>query len=132
VNNQIIIESRIDAIDKVYQWLHKKLNEQNIESKLSHTVLLVMQEMVTNSVIHGNKEDSRKYVRISVYFTSEQIVVEIKDEGEGLLSLPSVDEAQELDYLAENGRGLKLTVLMTDEIELDGNRMKLMFNRLLA
>jgi len=121
VNNQIIIESRIDAIDKVYQWLHKKLNEQNIESKLSHTVLLVMQEMVTNSVIHGNKEDSRKYVRISVYFTSEQIVVEIKDEGEGLLSLPSVDEAQELDYLAENGRGLKLTVLMTDEIELDGN-----------
>jgi len=129
MNSQIIIESRIDAIDDVYQWLQKKLNEQNIASKLSNSILLVTQEMVTNSVIHGNKEDRTKYVTSSVHFTSEQIIIEIKDEGEGLLSLPSEDEAQELDYLAENGRGLKLTVLMTDEIELDGNRMKLMFNR---
>jgi len=129
MNNQIIIESRIDAIDDVYQWLQKKLNEQNIASKLSNSILLVTQEMVTNSVIHGNKEDSSKYVTSSVHFTSEQIIIEIKDEGEGIPSLPTKDEAEELDYLAENGRGLKLTVLMTDEIELDGNRMKLMFNR---
>jgi len=129
MNNQIIIESCIDAIDDVYQWLQKKLNEQNIASKLSNSILLVTQEMVTNSVIHGNKEDRTKYVTSSVHFTSEKIIIEIEDEGKGVLALPTKDEAEELDYLAENGRGLKLTVLMTDEIELDGNRMKLMFNR---
>jgi len=129
VNSQIIIESRIDAIDDVYQWLQKKLDAEDIASKLLNSILLVTQEMVTNSVIHGNREAINKYVTTTLYSTSEQIIIEIQDEGEGILSLPTKDEAQELDYLAENGRGLKLTVLMTDEIELDGNRMKLMFNR---
>jgi len=129
MNNQIVIESRIDAIDDVYQWLQKKLDAEDIASKLLNSILLVTQEMVTNSVIHGNREAINKYVTTTLYSTSEQIIIEIQDEGEGILSLPTKDEAQELDYLAENGRGLKLTVLMTDEIELDGNRMKLMFNR---
>jgi len=129
MNNQIVIESRIDAIDEVYQWLQKKLEAEDIASKLLNSILLVTQEMVTNSVIHGNRESLNKYVTTNLYSTSEQIIIEIQDEGEGILSLPTKDEAQELDYLAENGRGLKLTVLMTDEIELDGNRMKLMFNR---
>ena len=129
MKNEIIIEGSIEAIDKVYQWLQKRLAENDISSKLSNTILLVTQEMVTNSVIHGNKEDVNKYVTTQIQFTAEKIIVEIQDEGEGLITLPSISEAQELDYLAENGRGLKLTVLMTDEIELDGNKMKLIFNK---
>ena len=36
-------------------------------------------------------------------------------------------EAEELDYLAENGRGLKLAVLMSDKIEVDGSSTKIVF-----
>jgi len=85
--------------------------------------------MVTNSILHGNKNIVEKPVTVEVTVNESNIEVEIQDEGEGLKSLPSKDEAKELDYLAENGRGVKLAVLMTERIELNGNRMKLIFNK---
>jgi anti-sigma regulatory factor (Ser/Thr protein kinase) len=85
--------------------------------------------MVTNSIIHGNHEDINKKVVLHIDFTTEYITVEIQDEGSGIKELPTKEESQELDYIAENGRGLKLAVLICDDIVLKGNKITLMFSR---
>ncbi|MCH9739349.1 MAG: ATP-binding protein [Epsilonproteobacteria bacterium] len=129
MKKKIVIESSIDKIDDVYQWLQSLLKDK-VAQKLSQTILLITQEMTTNSILHGNRLSSTKSVIIEVEITSTQVIVEIEDEGVGITELPTKEESKELDYLAENGRGLKLAVLMSDEIELNGNRVTLIFNRL--
>jgi len=128
MKNKLVIQSELRSLNTVYQWLEKYLLKKVSEEKLRN-ILLVTQEIVTNSILHGNKNIVEKSVTVEVTVNESNIEVEIQDEGEGLVSLPSKEEAKELDYLAENGRGVKLAVLMTERIELDGNRMKLIFNK---
>lgn len=127
MKKKIVIESRIEAIEKVYNWLQEILRER-ISPKLSQTILLVTQEMTTNAVLHGNKADPNKQVSVTYQQSDTQVMIDIEDEGGGIAKLPTPEEAQELDYLDENGRGLKLSVLMSDEIELHGSRVRLLFN----
>ena len=128
MKNKLVIQSELRSLNTVYQWLEKYLLKKVSEEKLRN-ILLITQEMVTNSILHGNKNIVEKAVTVEITVNESNIEVEIQDEGEGLTSLPSKEEAKELDYLAENGRGVKLAVLMTERIELNGNRMKLIFNK---
>lgn len=128
MKNKLVIQSELRSLNTVYQWLEKYLLKKVSEEKLRN-ILLVTQEMVTNSILHGNKNIVEKPVTVEVTVNESNIEVEIQDEGEGLASLPSKEEAKELDYLSENGRGVKLAVFMTERIELNGNRMKLIFNK---
>jgi anti-sigma regulatory factor (Ser/Thr protein kinase) len=126
MKDKLVIKSDFKLLDKVYQWLENFL-VASISKKTLHNILFVTQEMVTNSILHGNKKLINKKVIIEVSITSTHISLEISDEGEGLKQLLSQKEARNLNYLKENGRGLKLAVLMTESIELKGNKTKYLF-----
>jgi anti-sigma regulatory factor (Ser/Thr protein kinase) len=127
MKHKIIIPSTIDEIGNVYNWLELLLKDR-VDMTLSQTILLVSQEITTNAVLHGNELSPHKFVTIEVNILPKAIIIDISDEGSGVKELPSKKEAEELDYLAENGRGLKLAVLMSDKIEVDGNSIKIIFN----
>jgi len=129
MKQKIVIQSDIDNIHTAYQWLELLLKEENISQKLSQTILLIAQEIITNSILHGNQKSPNKSVTIEADIGQKDIVIDIEDEGEGIEKLPSQEEAKELNYLEEGGRGLKLAVLMSDDIKLYGNRIRLIFNR---
>ena len=129
MKQKIVIQSHIDNIHTVYQWLELLLKEENISQKLSQTVLLITQEITTNSILHGNNNSLNKSVTIEVDIGLKDIVIDIEDEGKGIKNLPTLEEAKELNYLEEGGRGLKLAVLMSDAVELYGNMIRLIFNR---
>lgn len=126
-STKLVIESKLEALDQVYTWL-KTILESNT-TKGVNNILLITYEIVTNAIIHGNKRDPSKSVIIGLDITESQIVVTVEDEGSGYDILPSKEEAQNLNYLEEGGRGLKLAVLTCDAIELDKNSIKLIFNR---
>jgi len=128
MKNRLIVKSETQSLDNVYGWITKLLTDQ-VNPKQLRNILLISQEMVTNSILHGNKNNIEKKVIIEIEINKDEVIIEIEDEGKGLNQLPSKEEAEELDYLAENGRGLKLAVLMTKSIELNGSRMKLIFNK---
>jgi len=129
MKQKIVIQSDIDNIHTAYEWLELLLKEENISQKLSQTVLLIAQEIITNSILHGNQNSPNKSVTIEANIGIKDIVIDIKDEGDGIKRLPTKKEATELNYLEEGGRGLKLAVLMCDGIELYRNRIRLIFNR---
>ena len=128
MKHKLVIKNDLNALETLYQWMERLLKNHNVQKKNLRNILLITQEMATNSILHGNKNQIEKIVTIEVTI-SEEISIEIEDEGEGIKRLPSKKEAKELDYLAENGRGLKLAVLLTKSIELDGNRIKLIFKK---
>ncbi len=126
MKNILLIQSELSSLEMVYQWVNNFLINK-VQKKTLQNILLITQEMVTNSILHGNNNEKSKKVSIKITVDTSHVTVDIEDEGEGLEKLPSKEEAQNLNYLEENGRGLKLTVLMTENIELDGNKIKLIF-----
>ena len=126
MKNILLIQSELSSLEMVYQRVNNFLINK-VQKKTLQNILLITQEMVTNSILHGNNNEKSKKVSIKITVDTSHVTVDIEDEGEGLEKLPSKEEAQNLNYLEENGRGLKLTVLMTENIELDGNKIKLIF-----
>ncbi|HIO95544.1 MAG TPA: hypothetical protein EYG67_01855 [Campylobacterales bacterium] len=124
MNVKIVIKSQLCEVEKVYQWLEGYLLPL-LKNKRLEEILLVMQEIVTNAVIHGNYNHFNKKVCIYLEVAKNQIILMVEDEGEGIKSLV---EAQNMDYMEENGRGLKLAVLISDRIELNHNSIRLWFS----
>jgi len=124
----ISIASELENLEKITHWLNEKLPSDMKESQKS-VITLLTQELVTNSILHGNKQIASKQVFITLGTQGELVFLSIRDEGEGIPPLPSTEEATHMDYLEENGRGLKLAVLLANEIEIDKNEIKLYFDK---
>jgi len=107
----------------------KEVIEPLVEATIQNHILLVVQEMVTNAIVHGNKEIAEKRVRIDLHATAKQIVIRIEDEGSGLPIFPTKEEAQEMNYMEENGRGIKLAVMLSDQVIREDNRVTLIYHR---
>ena len=126
--DSFLIKSELSQLSVVQDWLKDALASE-VDSSVMNNILLITQEMVTNSIQHGNNGDPNKEVTLNLHIDTEHVVIKIQDEGAGIKRLPNKDEAKELDYLAENGRGLKLAVLICHEIILNGNEVTLVFNK---
>lgn len=126
--NTLILTSQIEEVSKVYEWIEMNFKDK-VENKLRNNILLITQEIVTNAIVHGNQEDTSKEVTVTFDMNEEEITITIKDEGEGCPPLPTKEEAQVLDYLSEDGRGLKLAVLMCKQIVIDKNLTTLVFEK---
>lgn len=126
--DSLLIESKIEEVSRVYDWIETHL-QNKVEKKLRNNILLITQEIVTNAIVHGNKEDISKKVIVTFEMNEEDITVTVEDEGEGCPPLPTNEEAQVLDYLDEDGRGLKLAVLMCKTVEVNKNLTTLVFEK---
>jgi len=127
-SKKLVIHSTLEELDQVYKWLNETL-KPIVNESVKGNILLIAYEIVTNAIIHGNQKNPDKLVQIMLDMTNQNVIINIQDEGQGYDKLPSKEEAKELNYLEEGGRGLKLAVLICEKIELNKNSIKLIFNR---
>lgn len=122
----LLVNSRIEEVQTVYDWVEKLLGD-SVDKKLRNNILLITQEIVTNAIVHGNALEPSKMVTLTFERSIQEVIVSIQDEGTGCPPLPTKEAAAELDYLSEDGRGLKLAVLICKEIEVDKNLITCVF-----
>lgn len=87
---------------------------------------VALTEALANAVVHGNREDPNKLVRISAACTdNEQLLISVTDQGEGFdwSCLPDPTVAENL--FSSHGRGVFLIRRLMDEAEheLGGRRI---------
>ncbi len=94
-------------------------------------VKVILNELLINAMIHGNKNNPSKKVYIEVCICNNQIYVIVEDEGEGVYETKieklSSKHLQQNDilYLDECGRGLKIVSSLCSSIKRNekGNRV---------
>jgi len=123
----LTLRSSIEELEDASIWIGKHL-PSTVIAKTQNTILLVAQELITNAIIYGNENIESKIIQIIVQSDESCITLSIQDQGRGLPALPSKEEAQNMDYLEENGRGMKLTVLLSDEAIVERNKITVKFN----
>ena len=123
------------AVDPVVLSLKDDLKDTLPEDKLG-AMEIVVTEALTNIVRHAYQGAGDAPIRVRTLLTDAAVVVEIRDAAPpGPADLfdkaPNIDE---IDPLAESGRGLALIRCYADRLDFapgaSGNRLRLEFDRL--
>ena len=84
-----------------------------------YNILLAVQEMVTNVLRHGVREDPSQPVQVGFVVSQRHVEVTIRDMGPEFnpldYSTAHLDERE--DHMQENGYGIYITKMVMDDLE---------------
>jgi serine/threonine-protein kinase RsbW len=119
VINIRVVENTIDEIS----------TELNIGSDDYGKILVATLEAVNNAIIHGNKVDNSKSVKIGFEYKTQNLTVTVADEGPGFIpdNVPDPTSPENIENL--HGRGVFLMKNLCDQISFNdlGNEVKMKF-----
>ena len=128
---QTIIElnSSLDSISKVEKFIDEISANVNISSEIYGKILIATIEAVNNAIVHGNKLNSNKIVRVKIESEVNRLKVIVEDEGTGFdfYNLPDPTTPQNIENIS--GRGVFLMRKLSDEINFfnNGSQVELIF-----
>ncbi|MDD7593802.1 MAG: ATP-binding protein [Peptoniphilaceae bacterium] len=79
---------------------------------------LILSELLINGCEHGNGNDDKKRLFLSVDVAPEWIDVVVQDEGDGFTYVPRVECCSQMDC---GGRGLRIVHELVDEMAVEKN-----------
>jgi serine/threonine-protein kinase RsbW len=79
-------------------------------------VELAVREAVTNAVVHGNGQDESKPVEVGLSGTDAELVITVRDRGEGFDPERVADPTAAENILKASGRGILFMRTFMDEV----------------
>jgi serine/threonine-protein kinase RsbW len=117
-NNQIEIPSTLDYLPKVDEIIEGKLKKLRVKEDQIADIAISVTEAVTNAVVHGNKNDPSKKVKISLRMDSSCVEVTVEDEGVGFDPGSVQSPIEEENLLKEVGRGIFILRSLMDKVDI--------------
>lgn len=109
------IKSDLEDVKHNLEDMVKQLNELLKNEELMFDLRLILNELVVNGVIHGNKLDRNKKVELKVVIDENNIQIKVLDEGHGFEY--DRDSYDPLD-MKSSGRGLFIVDGLSDELRI--------------
>lgn len=126
------IESDPNNLITVEEFVNYFATELNVSQERLPGLLLSVTEAVTNAIIHANKSNREKLVKINASKENNQLIISIKDEGRGFDPSVIPDPTEPENLLKDSGRGLYLMRIYMDELKFnvtpDGTETILVLN----
>jgi serine/threonine-protein kinase RsbW len=110
------IPSDPEALPELEDLIVELAKKYNVPEDRLNGLALSFSEAASNSVVHGNKLDLNKKVKISVLVDETKMIVTIKDEGKGfnIDKVPNPTNPENL--LKDNGRGIHIMRSFLDDL----------------
>jgi serine/threonine-protein kinase RsbW len=115
-----LVNSEINAISPVVDRLMLLIKESACAQEHEFEVETALRESLANAVLHGNRQDPRKKIRICCACQADRgILIIVKDEGEGFdpAKVPSPLVAENLH--SDHGRGIYMLNLLMDDVHFE-------------
>lgn len=110
------IESTPNNLILVEEFVNYFSIELGIDEEKMNGLLLAVTEATTNAILHGNKNNKLKLVKISVFVEDHTLTIKIKDEGKGFDPSIVPDPTDPENLLKDSGRGLYLMKIYMDSL----------------
>lgn len=88
------------------------------ESKYYNAVI-ALTEAVNNAIVHGNRKDLAKEVRITLSANDTELVVTVQDQGHGFDISALPDPLHPDNLLRDGGRGVFLIQQLVDKADFE-------------
>ena len=118
-NYYLEIESTPNNLITVEEFVNYFAVDLGLDEEKINGLLLSITEATTNAIIHGNKSNSLKLVRITATVEDSTLTVKIKDEGRGFDPSIVPDPTNPENLLKDSGRGLYLMRVYMDEMDIN-------------
>jgi serine/threonine-protein kinase RsbW len=112
----IIISSDTAELTLVENFLTEMFKTFQVDQELFGKVLVCLNEAVVNSIMHGNKYDEAKMVRIECFACKKYLYFRVIDEGEGFNYEELPDPTCVENLMKESGRGIFIIRNFSDGI----------------
>jgi serine/threonine-protein kinase RsbW len=118
-DNRIEIPSNLDFLPKVDQFIERKLKKLKVPKDQLVDIAISVSEAVTNAVMHGNKNDVNKKVRVSLILEPTEVEIWVEDEGAGFDPDGVASCLEDENLLKHTGRGILILKALMDVLEYD-------------
>jgi len=105
--------------EQISESLVDYMRDGEVPNDIISDMNLVLEELFSNALLHGNKEDAGKRIDVSICLAKGEIILRVEDEGEGF-------EVSKVDFLlapdqmyGERGRGFYMVKNIVDDIEFN-------------
>lgn len=118
--DKLVIKSDLNEIHKLEAFVEQISDVYNVNSTYYSNILVALNEAVTNSIVHGNKETEDKEVAILFESKNQGLFFTVLDEGAGFdfENYPDPTDLN-IENPEEIGHGLFLMKSLTDQISYD-------------
>ncbi len=114
------ISTEIASVKKNYALIESLLKKANEEfcctEERFRNLLIAVSELVMNAIVHANKEEPKKSVRVTVEYDANIMKIKILDEGNGFKFDEDCNPRLPEDVLKESGRGLFIVKSLMNDI----------------
>ena len=119
INYSMVVESRPSAIVEVYRQILSELESNSFSKEDIFAVHLALEESFSNAIMHGNKMDPSKKVKIDYSVSTDKIEIIITDQGNGFDPEATPDPRIGENLYKPEGRGLLLIRSYMDVVEFN-------------
>lgn len=117
----LVIDSNPNNILKVENYLQTVKRDYGLLGDRYSDILISITEAVNNAIIHGNKADENKKVKISMGKASKGITFSVSDEGKGFdpNEIPDPTCLERIECCG--GRGVYIMSKLADKLSFRNN-----------
>ncbi len=124
------IPSKIENLRLVEKFVDDISAELSLSDEIYGNIMIATLEAANNAIVHGNSLQEDRMVEIDMENEEDNLLVIIKDEGQGFdyAHVPDPTAPENIEKI--NGRGIFLMQKLSDGIEFlsNGSMVKLTFN----
>ena len=103
---RLAIGSRFENIDLVQVILEDSMKHLDLEEDTRHWIGIAVREAVANAIKHGNRQADDKNVEIEVALDPGEVVIRVRDQGDGFEPQNVRDPLDPENLLRPDGRGI--------------------------
>jgi serine/threonine-protein kinase RsbW len=110
------IASDPDLLPELEEFIVGLAIKSNLRDDKLNSLALSFSEAASNSIVHGNKFDKNKKIKITVHVTENKMTIIIKDEGKGFNINIVPDPTKPENILKDSGRGIHIMRSFLDDL----------------
>lgn len=115
---ELTVPSRMEELIAVQQLVERAAKAFALDEEIAHWIELTVSESTINAILHGNREDPRKDVYLSIGLAAGTIEVVVEDQGSGFDLADIPDPTDDANLMKPGGRGILIIRSFMDEVEL--------------
>jgi serine/threonine-protein kinase RsbW len=114
--------STLESVDLAEEEILAAAEHAGFDEDDRHRIGMAVRECMVNAIVHGNRYNRNKRVRVSVAIEntpeSSHFTIRITDEGEGFEMQEVPDPLHDTNLLRHSGRGLFLMGAFMDDMKV--------------
>jgi serine/threonine-protein kinase RsbW len=126
MNKELRLYCDTDQLAHLRQFLDSRLKETSLSEVDSLQVILAVEEVCANLIIHSHECNPSEYIELNVNNNGNSLIFEIKDYGRGFNILeyqePNINHV--IKAKRKGGLGIMLVKRIMDKIEFESNGTK--------